>query len=1113
MDPDSVQGRNLVGTATRLRNTEADASTNLPDEPSGGPGVLEWSPETYQQGPGHISLHDLLQQDDRTCIVRLIQGAAFDLFPPFVEVPYWHDNRVVEDELQCWGHQCQVFCMGNHDVAFCLPKCWSLNTQHQHHLYVNTDIQDGNGAFAHTASSAWTDFDHMKLLHKCGYYRAAIVQTTLLQPQLSLVLFENVQAEIEPAIKKHRVCSPWPPCQPINWKTDSIAEQYQHLPKNVSSYKLRMGQSVAEFQQLLRSSEQILCTDVECLELEEPLKAYINTVPARTELTGLDRLIIYTDGSSNAKLRQTIPDRPDDPKSGVDTWAFVVLGEIYPCEKNPGQLFLIGWHAQQVIYDADRPHHLGSYRLGSEIAEREAMCWAMFWRLGLDSRIPTCFRPDNMTTAGQAQGQFGAHEIDTSFKCLRGLYQALECILPDNNLRVDHVRSHAGEPWNEMVDGIAKQEARKGFYLNRQPIDLRLWLPDIPFIWTLLSSTDGLPDLAHDGHAPIAPALPTIVTQTVDGPTRWRQTTVHFSIGSGNVGSLFIGPDGHGGKLGYLRAQMKSFSFNFIGIQEARSPPGLSVADNILRIAGGAQGHLYGNELWVNLDQPFGYAGVKPLYFQKQNFVLVHTDPRLLLVHAVHSEFQGWLLVAHAPHSGRPPDEREAWWINAANAVRPFLNEEPIYLCIDANATTGTTDDIHVGSKEDVASANTESFRTFIADLGLCLPSTMEVHSGFNETWVSPGGQFAKRIDYVAIPATMWMHCVTSQVVEDFDLGQQYDHSLVAVELKWTQSSPISASVSKPKSQHVQLTLAEIRDISHEKFAQLPAQSWQCDIGQQVDDFNANVHAMLATETRTEARTFKKPYLNDQIWNLRNEKIRCKKAINLERRQYKAELLKTVFQAWRTKQTDNSLNGDNLFVHQIKLVAKLRKVARNLKQELRFAKQQALKATVDSLPTQCAANDVLRAIRPFIGPTNPKKIKRQALPMVRKLDGAICTSPQESADRWIEHFMTMEGGKRMNHEEQQQLWIDNLRQLQASEIDLLWQQLPSLTDLEVACRQVAIAKATGPDGIQSDLIHSYPSAAAKKLYPVLLKLLLHGQEALIHKGGRLAVAYKGQREP
>ena len=106
--------------------------------------------------------------------------------------------------------------------------------------------------------------------------------------------------------------------------------------------------------------------------------------------------------------------------------------------------------------------------------------------------------------------------------------------------------------------------------------------------------------------------------------------------------------------------------------------------------------------------------------------------------------------------------------------------------------------------------------------------------------------------------------------------------------------------------------------------------------------------------------------------------------------------------------------------------------------------------------------------------------------------------------------MTMEGGARVDAVEQHSLWISNLQRLQCEQVDLDRTQLPSLIDLEEACRQVALDKATGPDNVPSSLMHLHCASVAKLLYPQLLKLTLRGQEALIHKGGRLAIAFKGK---
>ena len=63
-------------------------------------------------------------------------------------------------------------------------------------------------------------------------------------------------------------------------------------------------------------------------------------------------------------------------------------------------------------------------------------------------------------------------------------------------------------------------------------------------------------------------------------------------------------------------------------------------------------------------------------------------------------------------------------------------------------------------------------------------------------------------------------------------------------------------------------------------------------------------------------------------------------------------------------------------------------------------------------------------------------------------------------------------------------------------------------DLEVSLRRVQPGKAVGRDAIPPELCHRFPGLLGPQIYPQLLKLCCHGAEALEHKGGRLAVAYK-----
>jgi len=77
----------------------------------------------------------------------------------------------------------------------------------------------------------------------------------------------------------------------------------------------------------------------------------------------------------------------------------------------------------------------------------------------------------------------------------------------------------------------------------------------------------------------------------------------------------------------------------------------------------------------------------------------------------------------------------------------------------------------------------TKLLRAFLEDFHLCAPITSPIHAGSTCTWTSPS-QEEFTIDYVLIPQTWISNCHLSQIIEDFDLGnQQQDHSVHAVEL------------------------------------------------------------------------------------------------------------------------------------------------------------------------------------------------------------------------------------------------------------------------------------------------------------------------------------------
>ena len=111
---------------------------------------------------------------------------------------------------------------------------------------------------------------------------------------------------------------------------------------------------------------------------------------------------------------------------------------------------------------------------------------------------------------------------------------------------------------------------------------------------------------------------------------------------------------------------------------------------------------------------------------------------------------------------------------------------------------------------------------------------------------------------------------------------------------------------------------------------------------------------------------------------------------------------------------------------------------------------------------------------------------------------------------WLEFFRQMEGGVRMDKAQQRELWRINLQSLQLHDFRIDVKEIPSLLDLEGAYRRINPNKATGPDKIHPAFCKATPQLLARLTFNQLLKLAVHGQESLAHKGGMLCPIWKSK---
>ena len=736
-----------------------------------------------------------------TCIVDLVPSETRQGFPKVLEVSYRHTATEIRDELITWGFTVHAFQFGHHDAYFCCLEMPPEDAAHVY-MYVSSDTRDAAGRILHSGDSSSTELEHMRLLHQLGYIRAAILETHTLLPWLTQIIFEESYGIMQPK-GKIRPPPTWPaPFPPGEHDDVPPSSMLQDLRLEKPHCLLDFPGTIEDITALLACGKNKLTTSLDGLELPDFVQEAITSTH---QLETLDRLIIYTDGSASSNSNRQVPDMGRDPNELIDSWAFVVLGEQYDPMGGQSKISFLGWHTQRVLYRPESPHFAGAMWAGSHTAEREAMLWALIWRLGIDSNIPTVVRPDSQVTGAQAAGICGSNCNDYGFNLLRSTFQLLETIIPTGYFKVEWTPGHCGDPWNEIADVAAKTESRKSFYMDRLTVDLRHWEHRWFHLWTVFDTKSGLPEKTAYGFDAVPPHIPDEQAPQPAQPalpSSAKVQLIHYklSLSTGNVNSLYTGPTGHAGKLSYLRQQMKHHHLNVMGIQESRASQGTTSVDEILRLAGGANKGCHGTELWINLQQPYGYANNRGLCFKPQHFVVVHADPRLLLVKTDTGHFKCWFLVMHAPQSGQSAHARDAWWQALHEVLHAHIDGEDLYVMADANAGCGDPDGKHVIEHSGPNTPNTLAMQTFLQAFDLCLPSTSSIHEGPRDTWWSPDGLTTACIDYVMVPCSRAPHCTLSKVMEDFDLGQTYDHSPVALTVERTDEAMRAGTTTDPTS-------------------------------------------------------------------------------------------------------------------------------------------------------------------------------------------------------------------------------------------------------------------------------------------------------------------------
>ena len=875
-----VPHMNLLQTRIDLRQTTIKSYHELLDQVRS---------EVQDVSSTHPGRRDTPSNEPRQGISKIVRIVAHEktMLPTFIEVlPDAGEEQVIQEAMQ-WmqpGDSQDWHFLDEIDVLLSLDLWTPTNSWHI--FYIDDADRPFHFTYHDVTAAPRTEIDHMRWLYRQGHHRAVVLQIQSPASHSQIIVFRN-QTPLIPQTPI-KTPTPWPDRTPIACPLREI-----FVPKQVTVKEIPCSWSIGveqpQIQAFFRSTTGILCRSFAGLDLPDHVRQALLQCEV---LDHIDRIVIYADGSSQPEHRRRPPAQVEQEGNG-DTWAFVVIAEQY-VDGTRSKVNVIGWTAQPVLYDIDANHHIGSQCVGSETAEREAMFWCGAWRLAQNCNILTTFCTDSKTAGCQAEGNNGATTVDESFVNLRAIFQCLEGSLADG-LNIQHVHGHCNDPWNDLADLLAKRERHCSFYHRRQALDMKVWKSALKHLWTQVTPDVGLPDFTGIAFDVKPPALPATITTAE--PSRCRSCLVRFciSLATANVNSLHTGPDGYSGKLQYIRDQMKALHLLFLGIQESRSTAICSQCDDVLRLGGGGSGGQYGVELWINLRQPFANVGARPRYLSKQNVVVVYADSSILLTKISHELWTAWIVVAHAPHSGHPENARREWWCKMHEILTQHAADAEIYLLIDANATPGHTDAIHVGPRNTQASKSTPLFRDFLETWRLALPGTFSCHQGPQATWTSPDGLTQHCIDHVCVPVNRLRDCMFSRVIDEFDLGNSHwDHAVTGIELSWKEMSQIP--LQRNRGSNINREVIS-RGTLQTQLCKYVVPAWSQDVQSHVDMHNQHLLSCLRQSCPLASSQAKKSFITADIWDLRTQKLQCRRVGKEISGRARAELLRAAWLA------------------------------------------------------------------------------------------------------------------------------------------------------------------------------------------------------------------------
>lgn len=715
--------------------------------------------------------------------------------------------------------------------------------------------------------------------------------------------------------------------------------------------------------------------------------------------------------------------------------------------------------------------------------------------------VQAVIRPDLQLSA-----MLAAHQcVTTSNPKLAQLIMVLASWMPSDAI-VREVRGHTRHPWNDLADALAR------WSLTHEPV-----IPHCtPVLNQLVSSAADL-DWAwiQGGPRSLYQSLPPVIDQQVcQFPLSLRKAPPSVpasSLGEGpsqcslSVFSLnVLALDTvnhqltHGRQRGQRTARLDILwhqeKAHIIGLQEARTEAGRHVTDHYLIFASGYEdprAPRFGCEIWLHRSLPLivlddGTPVCAPAF----KFVIVHADPRRLILRADHAGCSFMVTVLHAPclaktkgFGHRPIDDIDNWWQETSRILETCSPTMYHWLCVDANAPLASQEtDCFALAHAEPSNPQGALFEDFLLRHQFAVPSTFsDIQQGAAWTWTHSSGSRCRR-DYVLVPLAQ-LSCVhRASTLPSYD-GTFCHEDHIPTGIQFAALLPSATGKSKPKWD--ELAFLDPNRVAQFQAAlrTLPLPTW---------DVNTTDHCALYESQLLQ--------LGQQFFGGK-PKTRTRpqlKQATLALIAFKRHLL-DVGRAW-------DLMTDEVFKLELRAVEKV--VRKAVYEDLACFYDQLL-VRLQNADSAADAKQMYR-ILDRLGRKRASGGGPRPLPMLKAPDGTSVPTFQQQQQVWLHQFAAIEAGVPMTWSALYALCRPGIArkdfELDPNAFVTPWQLLQAM-------RKLRRGKACGPNSIPPDLLKAGGATFAMQLSCLTNKVIAHAHEPTTWRGGKLVPLYKGKGSP